>query len=499
LERQEDLLDLVAALEDVAEDLQQPLVIEGCLPDFDHRVRHVVIAPDPGVIEVNIPPARSWDELLEITQAVYEDARFCRLGTERFDLDGRHTGTGGGNHVVLGGRTLADSPFLRRPDLLRSLLAYWHNHPALSYLFSGSCVGPTSQAPRVDEGRRDAPYELQIAFQQVPPPGQTAPSPSVVEGLFRYLLVDSSGNAHRSEFCIDKLLPPDASSRQLGLVELRAFEMPPDVRMSVVQLLLLRALVARFWRRPYGAPLVNWDTALHDRFLLPHFVQQDLADIIEETRQAGCPLQLEWFAPHFEFRFPKIGQFAQRDLHVELRQAIEPWHVLGEELKQSATARYVDASVERLQVKVTGMTDPRHLLVCNGRKVPLHPSGTAGEYVAGVRYRARKPPYAMHPEIPVDELLVFDLLDTWLERSLGGCRYHVGHPGGMNPAAHPVNAYEAESRRAARFFQLGHTPGQVARPLDEPNPWLPLTLDLRRLPPVTWTPESPSRPEVPPE
>ena len=329
LERLEELWELAAALEATAAELQWPLVIEGCLPDLDHRVRQLVIAPDPGVLEVNVPPAHSWDELLQITQDVYEEARHCRLGTERFGRDGRHTGTGGGNHVVLGGPTLADSPFLRRPDLLRSLLAYWHNHPALSYLFSCTCVGPTSQAPRVDEGRRDAAYELQLAFQQLPSPGQDPPPPSQVHDLFRFLLVDLTGNTHRSEFCIDKLFPSEPGSRRLGLVELRAFEMPPDVRMSIVQQLLLRALVARFWHQPYTAPLVDWNTALHDRFLLPHFVQQDFADILEETRQAGYPLQQEWFTPHFEFRFPAIGQFSQHDLHVELRQAIEPWHVLG--------------------------------------------------------------------------------------------------------------------------------------------------------------------------
>ena len=474
----EDYLELLATVEDTANDLQLPVVIEGYLPPQDHRLQHVKVTPDPGVIEVNVHPARNWRELVDITSGVYSDARDSRLGTEKFDLDGKHTGTGGGNHVVLGGPTPADSPFLRRPDLLRSLLGYWHNHPSLSYLFSCAFVGPTCQAPRVDEGRRDAIYELQIAFEQIGENGGFPPW--VVDRVFRHLLVDLTGNTHRSEFCIDKLYSPDSSSGRLGLVEFRAFEMPPHARMSLTQQLLLRAFISRFWDTPYRIPLTDWGTAIHDRYLLPHFVRRDFEDVIDETAKIGIALDLDWFAPHFEFRFPKIGEFSQRDIQVELRQAIEPWYVLGEENHAEGTSRYVDSSVERLQVKVSGMTDQRHILTCNGRKVPLHPTGTVGEYVAGVRYRAWQPPSCLHPTIPVDEPLVFDLLDTWLERSIGGCTYHVGHPGGLNPSTYPVNSYEAESRRAARFFKMGHTVATMDIPREEPNPQFPLTLDLRR-------------------
>lgn len=477
-DRLEVYLDLVAAIEETVESLNLPVVLEGYLPPSDDRLQHIKVTPDPGVLEVNVHPAHSWDELVDITTGVYDDARNSRLGTEKFDLDGSHTGTGGGNHVVLGGATVERSPWLRRPDLLRSFLAYWQNHPSLSYLFSGKFIGPTSQAPRVEEARPDSLYELKIAFEQVEP-GKECP-PWLVDRVFRHLLADGTGNTHRSEFCIDKLFSPDGPTGRHGLVEFRAFEMPPHARMSLTQQLLLRALVARFWDQPYTQSMVSWKTTIHDRWMMPHFIWQDFEDVIEEMRAAGFALENDWFAAHWEFRFPVIGKFTQRGVSVELRRAIEPWYVLGEEPGGDSLARYVDSSVERLQVKVQGLTDPRYVLTCNGRRLPLHPTGVEGEAVAAVRYRAWQPPSCLHPTIPVDGPLTVDLLDTWMNRSLGGCQYHVGHPGGLNPTTFPVNALEAESRRATRFFSFGHTPGPVRIPAEETNPEFPLTLDLRR-------------------
>jgi len=480
-----DYLYLAAAVEDTCQYRNQPVWLEGYAPPSDPRMRSFSLTPDPGVLEVNLPPASHWEELERINTVLFEEARQNRLTAEKFAYDGSHLATGGGSHIVVGGATVADSPFLRRPDLLRSMLTFWQNHPSLSYLFSGMYVGPTSQSPRVDEARMDALYELEIAFGNLPADGCT---PIIMDGLFRNLLVDVTGNSHRAEFCVDKLYPPEGLGLRLGLLELRAFEMAPHVRMGLIEMLLIRALVCMFWKHPFEGGLIRWGTALHDRFMLPHFVKSDFSEVLACLRGSGYDFEEKWFAAHMEFRFPKIGSMVAEGVELELREALEPWNVLAEETTSGRTARTVDSSFERIQVKLSGATrESRYVVACNGRRVSLYPvEGSfreVGESVAGLRYRARQLAAVLHPTIPVHAPLIFEVIDRWNERSIARCVYHVASPDGRAYTGRPGNAAEAAERRRQRF-QISHpASGRIVAPPEEINPVFPMTLDLRLPPP----------------
>ena len=479
----DEYVDLIGAVEGAAAETGLSVHIEGYPPPADPRLNVIKATPDPGVIEVNVQPSHSWEEQIAITEAVYQAAKECGLEASKFMIDGRPTGSGGGAHIVVGGATPEDSPFLRRPDLLGSLVRYWQNHPSLSYFFSGLFIGPTSQAPRIDEARHDTLYEMEIALNQIPDPlsasGADCP-PWLVDRIFRHLLTDATGNTHRSEICIDKLYSPDGPAGRLGLVEFRAFEMPPHPRMNVAQQLVLRSLIAWFWKTPYKNPLRRFGTDLNDRFMLPYFLREDFNTVLAEVAKGtGAPLDPAWFDAQYEFRFPLLGTLQSGGVKLELRTALEPWHVLGEEGVAGGAARFVDSSLERVEIRVSGLDEKRCAVACNGVRIPLTDIGD-GDRIAGVRFRAWLPASCLHPTIFPHGPLVFDIYDLDNARAVAGCTYHAVHPGGRNYELQPVNALEADGRRQSRFHPFGSAPG--AYPLREParSDEFPTTLDLRR-------------------
>jgi uncharacterized protein (DUF2126 family) len=486
-------VDAIAAIETTADRCGLSVRIEGYPPPSNQGILGFQITPDPGVIEVNIQPAQTWDQLVQIYLALQEEAHQCGLGAIKYLQDGRPVNTGGGAHITLGGSTPLDSPLLRRPDLLRSLISYWQNHPSLSYLFAGLFVGPTSQSPRLDEARHESLYELELAFQFLQP-GQDVP-PWLVDRLLRNLLIDVTGNTHRTALCIDKLFPVDNLPNQLGLLEFRSFAMPPHAHMNLVQLLLVRSLVAWFWAQPYTEPLIRWGTTLHDAFLLPYYLERDFQAVLADLRAAGYEFQADWFRPFWDFRFPSYGQVTCQGYHgetfqLELRHAIEPWHVLGEEMTHNGTARLVDSSLERLQVKLvhqsSGLAFPLlYTITCNGYPLPLQATDTSQVVVAAVRYRARMTSQMLHPAISPHVPLRFDVVHLQSGRSLGGCFYHVDSPNGEPYTHFPTDPDAARRRMAERFVPHAGEPQPVLQSSLAIHSDYPKTLDLRWAQPST--------------
>jgi uncharacterized protein (DUF2126 family) len=475
-------IGLVEIIDGVRRDLGTDVVLEGYPPPRGPELSHMAVTPDPGVLEVNLPPTSSLAEYEELTRDVFDAALRSGLHSEKYMLDGRQAGSGGGNHITLGGPTPLTSPFVRRPDLLASLITFVQHHPSLSYLFTGLFIGPTSQAPRVDEARHESLYELEIALAHAFAVARTehVPPPWLADQLFRHLMVDLTGNTHRAEISLDKLFDHQTPHGRQGLVELRAFEMPPHPRMLVAQAALVRAMVAALSRAPYEKPLVRWGMSLHDRFLLPHWLETDLKDVLDFLGSRGVPLDPEIYVPFLDLRCPVAGRMQAGDVVLEVRNALEPWHVLGEELTTTGTARYVDSSVERIQVRVENLVPERHVVMVNGHRLPVHPTGRAGEHVAGVRFRAWAPPHSLHAHLGIHHPLRLDVVDTWARRSLGGCGYHVWHPEGRAFDLPPLTRFEASARRAQRFTVDGPTPWPVEMVPAMTHGDAPYTLDLRR-------------------
>jgi uncharacterized protein (DUF2126 family) len=474
-----DFVDLVRAVDSASRDTGLEVCLEGYPPPWSPEVIRFSVTPDPGVLEVNVQPTRSGRECAAQIDQVFDAALHVGLHSEKYMLDGRQEGSGGGNPVTLGGPRPLESPFIVRPDLLASLVTFVQHHPAMSYLFTGLFVGPTSQAPRLDEARHDSLYELEIALARLSDRSQPAP-PWLGDWMLRNLLVDVAGNGHRAEISIDKLFDWRTAHGRQGLVELRAFEMPPHPRMAAAQAILARALVAAFAKEPYSHGLVRWGTELHDRFLLPFWLWRDMEEVLAFLDGRGIGLPREAYRPFVEFRCPVVGRLQVGGVAVEIRNALEPWPVLGEEPGGGGTARFVDSSMERVEVRAEGLETERFDVLVNGLAVPLRATGTAGEHVGGVRFRAWAPSSSLQPHLGIHHPLRFDLFDRWAGRSVGACADHVWHPEGRAYEAAPLTRFEATARRAARFTEEGPLPWPTRPRATQPHPEYPHTLDLRR-------------------
>jgi uncharacterized protein (DUF2126 family) len=418
--------NLLAAIEETAESLNSPpLALEGYPPPHDDAWESLSVIPDPGVIEVNLPPAANWESLEKTVSALFLAAEQCGLRGTRLLPSGEIAATGGGGHLVLGGASMDTNPFLLKPYLLPSFLRFIQRHPSLSYLFSGRFVGPSSQAPRIDESFFEIPRELAHSLASMEEMEAPA-SPIMIDAILRNLLLDYNGNTHKAEVSVDKFFNPFMPKGRLGLVEFRSIEMSPDIEQFLAIQALWRALAASFVTKPYQEPLVDWKGKLHDDFLLPFFLEEDLCKVIEYLNESGFSFERDWFLPHLKFRFPILAEEKAGDSLWHLRRALEPWPLLGEQPTASGLVRCVDSSTERLEIRLFAPSKDRKktpvTILVNGWNLPLHPHPKGG-FIGAVRFRTFILPTCLHPQVLPHTPLLIQFFDD-SGKNIGSWNYH---------------------------------------------------------------------------
>ncbi|MDQ8193999.1 transglutaminase family protein [Coraliomargarita sp. SDUM461004] len=437
------------------------------------------LAADPGVLEVNLPPAATWAEYDRFLGQSARAASAVGLQLTKQQLNGAIYGTGGGAHLAFGGPSLEHNPFLLQPNRIVSILRYWQRHPALSYLFTGQYVGPGSQAPRVDEGPMHSLYELEVACEGVQGLAG-APEGELLDQFYRNLLTDSSGNTHRTEICFDKFCNPSAPNGKWGIIELRAFETFPQIETMSVIGLFVRTIIARLCQAPFTEPLHRFGPLLHDRYFLPAFLWEDVQAICDDLAAHGLAFEAEWLEPVLAFRCPSVGQLKVPGGHVDVRQAFESFPLMAEESQGANTVRVVDNSSDRLQVTLSepGLAEEAVLLV-NGVEVPFEL--VDGKMICGVRYKCASAYPALHPHVPIQSPLEFEWVSKGSGETMQAARYHYWNPFAPIYEGRPQDAEEAAQRRAERWQSaddlLGRMPEQFKPKL---APEFKHTLDLRR-------------------
>ncbi|MFM7268451.1 MAG: transglutaminase family protein, partial [Cyanobium sp.] len=404
------LTALLQAIADSLDDLAAPR-LSGVLPvDADGHWQVLGLTADPGVLEVNLPVCRGWEEYRNWLQQLERCGERVGLRSWKPGPDGQPAGTGGGNHLLWGGPSLAEHPFFPRPAWLAGILRYLQHHPALAYLFSSDGVGPASQAPRPDEAAGEI-FDLELAYSVLERVESRSEAGSdhrwLIGETLRHLHADRSGNNHRSEISVDKFWNPGTPAGCLGLVEFRALESLPRVEWSAAVALLWSALAAH-QLEPAHRPgrLRDWGEALHDRMLLPSALWADLEELLAMLAADGMALDPEPFRQLWEWRFPPLLQWQRGEATLELRPALEPWPLICDFPREGGfTSRFVDGSLRRFEVIANGAFRADWRLALNGRELPLPGEGEP----LAVRYRLQRLYPCLHPAIAPHWPLQLDL------------------------------------------------------------------------------------------